>query len=68
MARYIGPKCKLSPREGTALFLKSSVRPLESKCRIQSPPGQHGAKRTRLSDYGVQLRHTQKLRRLYGVL
>jgi len=68
MARYIGPKCKLSRREGTDLFLKSSVRPLESKCRIQSPPGQHGAKRTRLSDYGVQLREKQKLRRMYGVL
>ncbi|MGH8399802.1 MAG: 30S ribosomal protein S4 [Gammaproteobacteria bacterium] len=68
MARYIGPKCKLSRREGTDLFLKSSVRPLESKCRIQSAPGQHGAKRTRLSDYGVQLREKQKLRRMYGVL
>jgi small subunit ribosomal protein S4 len=68
MARYIGPKCKLSRREGTDLFLKSSVRPLESKCRIQSAPGQHGAKRGRLSDYGVQLREKQKLRRMYGVL
>jgi small subunit ribosomal protein S4 len=68
MARYIGPKCKLSRREGTDLFLKSSVRSLESKCRIQSAPGQHGAKRARLSDYGVQLREKQKLRRMYGVL
>src|SRR5574338_1720837 len=68
MARYLGPKCKLSRREGTDLFLKSSVRPLESKCRIQSAPGQHGAKRGRLSDYGVQLREKQKLRRMYGVL
>ncbi|HET7395758.1 MAG TPA: 30S ribosomal protein S4 [Gammaproteobacteria bacterium] len=68
MARYIGPKCKLSRREGTDLFLKSSARSLESKCRIQSAPGQHGAKRTRLSDYGVQLREKQKLRRMYGVL
>lgn len=68
MARYLGPKCKLSRREGTDLFLKSSVRSLESKCRIESPPGQHGAKRTRLSDYGVQLREKQKLRRMYGVL
>ncbi|HEX6550810.1 MAG TPA: 30S ribosomal protein S4 [Gammaproteobacteria bacterium] len=68
MARYIGPKCKLSRREGTDLFLKSSVRSLESKCRIQSAPGQHGAKRGRLSDYGVQLREKQKLRRMYGVL
>ncbi len=68
MARYLGPKCKLSRREGTDLFLKSSVRPLESKCRIESAPGQHGAKRGRLSDYGVQLREKQKLRRMYGVL
>ncbi|HEX7046404.1 MAG TPA: 30S ribosomal protein S4 [Gammaproteobacteria bacterium] len=67
MARYIGPKCKLSRREGTDLFLKSGVRPLESKCR-QSAPGQHGARRTRLSDYGLQLREKQKLRRMYGVL
>ena len=68
MARYLGPKCKLSRREGTDLFLKSSIRPLESKCRIESQPGQHGAKRTRLSDYGGQLREKQKLRRMYGVL
>lgn len=67
MARYIGPKCKLSRREGTDLFLKSGVRPLESKCR-QSAPGQHGARRTRLSDYGLQLREKQKLRRMYGIL
>lgn len=67
MARYIGPKCKLSRREGTDLFLKSGVRPLESKCR-QSSPGQHGARRGRLSDYGLQLREKQKLRRMYGVL
>ncbi len=68
MARYLGPKCKLSRREGTDLFLKSSVRPLESKCRLESAPGQHGAKRNRLSDYGIQLREKQKLRRMYGVL
>jgi small subunit ribosomal protein S4 len=68
MARYLGPKCKLSRREGTDLFLKSSVRPLESKCKLESQPGQHGAKRNRLSDYGIQLREKQKLRRMYGVL
>ena len=68
MARYLGPKCKLSRREGTDLFLKSSVRPLESKCKLETPPGQHGAKRNRLSDYGIQLREKQKLRRMYGVL
>lgn len=68
MARYLGPKCKLSRREGTDLFLKSGVRPLESKCRADSVPGQHGNRRTRLSDYGLQLREKQKLRRMYGVL
>ncbi len=68
MARYIGPKCKLSRREGTDLFLKSGVRPLESKCKLDTPPGQHGQRRTRVSDYGLQLREKQKLRRIYGVL
>ena len=68
MARYLGPKLKLSRREGTDLFLKSGVRPLESKCRADSAPGQHGQRRTRLSDYAVQLREKQKVRRLYGVL
>ena len=68
MARYIGPKCKLSRREGTDLFLKSGARALESKCNIESVPGQHGARRGRLSDYGLQLREKQKVRRIYGVL
>lgn len=68
MARYIGPKCKLARREGTDLLLKSGVRPLESKCKPESIPGQHGARRGRLSDYGVQLREKQKVRRIYGVL
>ncbi len=69
MARYIGPKCKLSRREGTDLFLKSGVKPLESKCKLQVPPGGvKGERRTRLSDYGAQLREKQKLRRMYGVL
>ena len=68
MARYLGPKCKLSRREGTDLFLKSGVRALESKCKPESAPGQHGARRGRLSDYGVQLREKQKVRRIYGVL
>ena len=68
MARYIGPKCKLSRREGTDLFLKSGVRALESKCKAEAIPGQHGARRGRLSDYGVQLREKQKVRRIYGVL
>tara|TARA_S200002703_G_scaffold76560_1_gene66199 strand:+ start:1441 stop:2061 length:621 start_codon:yes stop_codon:yes gene_type:complete len=68
MARYIGPKCKLARREGTDLFLKSGVRALESKCNPESAPGQHGARRGRLSDYGVQLREKQKVRRIYGIL
>ncbi|NHA15205.1 30S ribosomal protein S4 [Thioalkalivibrio sp. XN279] len=68
MARYLGPKCKLSRREGTDLFLKSSVRPLESKCKLEVPPGGAPQRRPRVSDYGLQLREKQKLRRMYGVL
>jgi small subunit ribosomal protein S4 len=69
MARYIGPKCKLSRREGTDLFLKSGIKPLESKCKLQVPPGGiKGERRQRLSEYGTQLREKQKLRRMYGVL
>jgi small subunit ribosomal protein S4 len=69
MARYLGPKCKLSRREGTDLFLKSGVKPLESKCKLEVPPGGiKGDRRTRLSGYGIQLREKQKLRRMYGVL
>ncbi len=68
MARYLGPKLKLSRREGTDLFLKSGVRPIDSKCKIDNAPGQHGIRRGRLSDYAVQLREKQKVRRLYGVL
>ena len=68
MARYLGPKCKLSRREGTDLLLKSRVRSLDSKCKADKPPGQHGDKRGRTSDYGLQLREKQKLRRMYGIL
>ncbi len=68
MARYIGPTCKLARREGTDLFLKSGARALESKCKLETAPGQHGQRRGRLSDYGVQLREKQKVRRTYGVL
>ena len=68
MARYLGPKCKLSRREGTDLFLKSGLRPLESKCKLDVPPGGAAQRRSRLSDYGLQLREKQKLRRMYGVL
>lgn len=69
MARYTGPNCKLCRREGTDLFLKSARRPLESKCKkLDIRPGQHGAKSSRLSDFALQLREKQKLRRIYGVL
>ncbi len=69
MARYLGPKCKLSRREGTDLFLKSGVKPIEAKCKFETPPGTtSGQRRGRLSDYGLQLREKQKLRRMYGVL
>jgi small subunit ribosomal protein S4 len=69
MARYTGPTCKLARREGTDLFLKSGAKPLESKCKLQVPPGGiKGERRQRLSDYGTQLREKQKLRRMYGVL
>ena len=68
MARYLGPKLKLSRREGTDLFLKSGVRAIDTKCKLDNPPGQHGARRGRLSDYGIQLREKQKVRRIYGVL
>lgn len=68
MARYIGPKCKLARREGTDLFLKSGIRALDTKCKLETKPGVHGANRGRLSDYGLQLREKQKVRRLYGIL
>ncbi len=68
MARYIGPTCKLARREGTDLFLKSGVRAIDSKCNLETRPGMHGAARGRLSDYGLQLREKQKVRRIYGVL
>ena len=68
MARYIGPKCKLSRREGTDLGLKSRVRALDSKCNMEKVPGQTSERRRRLSDYGLQLREKQKVRRIYCVL
>jgi small subunit ribosomal protein S4 len=69
MARYIGPTCKLARREGVDLELKSPARGLESKCKLNQPPGQHASsRRARLSDYALQLREKQKVRRIYGVL
>lgn len=68
MARYTGPTCKLMRREGTDLFLKSRGNSIENKCKLDKPPGIHGEGRTRLSDYGLQLREKQKVRRLYGIL
>ena len=69
MARYRGPKCKLARREGTDLFLKSGVRSVEDKCKFERVPGQSAqARRGRMTDYGLQLREKQKVRRIYGVL
>ncbi len=69
MARYLGPRCKLARREGTDLFLKSRGKSLEGKCKLEQPPGQHGQRRrARLSNYALQLREKQKIRRIYGVL
>jgi small subunit ribosomal protein S4 len=68
MARYVGPTCKLARREGVDLGLKSRARALESKCNMEKTPGQAMERRRRLSDYGVQLREKQKVRRMYGVM
>ena len=69
MARYLGPKAKLSRREGTDLFLKSARRSISDKAKFDSKPGQHGrTSGQRTSDYGLQLREKQKVKRMYGVL
>lgn len=68
MARYLGPKLKLSRRENTDLFLKSGVRQIKDKCKLEHTPGQQSGKKTRLSEYGIQLREKQKVRRMYGIL
>lgn len=69
MARYIGPTCKLARREGTDLYLKSPVRSLDSKCRLERKPGQvQTGRRPRVTVYGTQLREKQKLRRMYGIM
>jgi small subunit ribosomal protein S4 len=70
MARYRGPSCKLARREGADLSLKSPARAIDSKCKLEQKPGQHGAggKKARLSDYAVQLREKQKVKRIYGLL
>ena len=68
MARYLGPRCKLSRRERMDLSLTSGVRPLDSKCKLDTAPGQHGARRGRETEHGVQLREKQKVRRIYGIL
>ena len=68
MARYLGPKAKLSRREGTDLFLKSARRSIADKCKFDSKPGQHGrTSGARTSDYGLQLREKQKVKRMYGI-
>lgn len=68
MARYLGPRCKLSRREKTDLMLLSGIRSVDSKCKFETPPGMHGARRGRETEYGLQLREKQKVRRIYGVL
>jgi len=68
MARYIGPKCKLARREKADLSLKSGVRALDSKCKLDTAPGMHGARRGRETEYGAQLREKQKVRRIYGIM
>jgi small subunit ribosomal protein S4 len=68
MARYVGPTCKLARRAGSDLLLKSRGRSLETKCKLDTPPGQHGARKQRLSDYALQLREKQKLKQMYGLL
>lgn len=68
MARYLGPTCKLSRREGADLLLKSRGKSLENKCKLDQRPGQHGTKRNRTSDYANQLRAKQRLKRIYGLL
>lgn len=68
MARYLGPRCKLDRRERTNLWLTSGVTPLESKCKLDTAPGQHGANRGRETEHGKQLREKQKVKRMYGIL
>src|SRR5260221_10571015 len=68
MARYLGPRCKLSRREGTDLSLLSGVRALDGKCKLDTAPGMHGARRGRETEYGLQLREKQKVKRIYGIL
>src|SRR3989338_2254076 len=68
MARYLGPRCKLSRREKADLSLTSGVRSLDTKCKLDTAPGQHGARRGRETEHGVQLREKQKVRRIYGIL
>ncbi len=68
MARYVGPKCRLSRREGVDLHLKSGIRSLESKCKVNVPPGQFGDRSARITDYSLQLRMKQLIKRYYGVL
>lgn len=68
MARYLGPRCKLSRREGADLSLLSGVRSLDTKCKLDTAPGMHGARKGRATEYGGQLREKQKVRRIYGIM
>ena len=68
MAKYIGPKCRLSRRENTDLEFKSGIKSVETKCKLDRTPGQHWGRRTRVTDYGLQLRMKQMIKRYYGLL
>lgn len=68
MARYTGPRCKLARREKTDLSLTSGIRSVDSKCKLDTAPGMHGARRGRETEYGAQLREKQKVRRIYGIM
>lgn len=68
MARYRGPKCKLARREKTDLLLKSGVRAIDTKCKLDTAPGMHGARRGRETEYGTQLREKQKVKRIYAIM
>lgn len=68
MARYLGPQCRFSRREKTDLQLKSGIRAIDSKCNIDRIPGMHWQRRSRITDYGVQLRMKQMMKRYYNIL
>ncbi len=68
MARNLVSRCKLARRQGVDLFLMSGIRPIETKCKLDTAPGVHGARRGRTTEYGTQLREKQKVKRIYGIM